>query len=56
MGDPDIDGKIILRWIFMKWDAGAWTGSSWLRIGTGGGTCERGNEPSGSIKCGELLD
>ena len=36
-GDPDIDGKIILRWIFMKWDVWVWTGSSWLRIGTGGG-------------------
>jgi len=32
-GDPDIDGRIILRWIFRKWDAGAWAGSSWLRIG-----------------------
>jgi hypothetical protein len=30
-------GKIILRWIFRKWDVGAWTGSRWLRIGTGGG-------------------
>jgi len=28
---------IILRWIFRKWDEGAWTGLSWLRIGTGGG-------------------
>jgi len=28
---------IILRWIFRKWDVGVWTGSSWLRIGTGGG-------------------
>jgi len=28
----------------------AWTGSIWLRIGTGGGTCECGDEPSGSIK------
>jgi len=37
LGGPDIDGKIILRWIFRKWDAGAWTGSSWLRIATGGG-------------------
>jgi len=27
---------IILRWIFRKWDVGIWTGSSWLRIGTGG--------------------
>jgi len=32
-----IDGRIILRWIFRKWDVGAWTGSSWLRIETGGG-------------------
>jgi len=35
--DPDVDGRIILRWIFRKWDGGVWTGSSWLRIGTGGG-------------------
>jgi hypothetical protein len=35
--DTSIDGKIILRWIFRKWNVGAWTGSSWLRIGTGGG-------------------
>jgi hypothetical protein len=26
-----------LRWIFRKWDVGAWTGSSWLRTGTVGG-------------------
>jgi len=36
LGDPGIDGSIILRWIFRKWDVGIWTGSSWLRIGTGG--------------------
>jgi hypothetical protein len=35
--DPDVDGSIILRWNFRKWDEGVWTGSSWLRIGTGGG-------------------
>jgi hypothetical protein len=35
--DPDLGGTIILRWIFMKWNVGAWTGSSWVRIGTGGG-------------------
>jgi hypothetical protein len=35
--DPGIDGKIILRWIFRKWDVCAWTGSIWLRIGTGCG-------------------
>ena len=22
MEDPDVDGKIILRWIFRKWDVG----------------------------------
>jgi hypothetical protein len=27
---------------------GAWTGSTWLRTGTG--TCECGNEPPGSKK------
>jgi hypothetical protein len=35
--DPGIDGRIILRWIVRKWDLRAWTGSIWLRIGTGGG-------------------
>jgi hypothetical protein len=34
--DPDVDGRIILKWIFKK-SGGAWTGLSWLRIGTGGG-------------------
>ena len=36
-GDQAADRRIILRWIFRKWDVGVWTGSSWLRIGTGGG-------------------
>ena len=35
-GDPDIDGRIILRWIFRKWE-GMETGWSWLRVGIGGG-------------------
>jgi len=37
LGDPGIDGRIILRWIFRMWNVGFWTGSSWLGIGTGGG-------------------
>ena len=26
-----------ITWIFRKWDVGVWTGSIWLRIGTGSG-------------------
>jgi hypothetical protein len=37
LGDPGVDGRIILRWIFRKWDVVVWTVSSWLRIGTVGG-------------------
>ena len=35
--DPGVDGRIILRWIFRKWDVGLRTGSSWLKIRTSGG-------------------
>jgi len=34
LGDPGVDGRIILRRVFRKWDVGVWTGSIWLRIGT----------------------
>jgi len=37
LGEPGVDGRKILRWIFRKWDVVVWTGSSWLRIGTVGG-------------------
>jgi hypothetical protein len=30
LGDPGVDERIILRWLFRKWDVG------WLRIGTVG--------------------
>ena len=36
-GDQDVDGMIILRWIFRKWEGVVRTGWSWLRIGTVGG-------------------
>ena len=36
-GDQDVDGRIILRWIFRKWEGVVGTGWRWLRIGTGGG-------------------
>jgi hypothetical protein len=35
--DPGVDGRIMQRWIFRKWNVGVCTGSSCLRIGTGGG-------------------
>ena len=37
IGDVGVDGRIILRWIFRKWDVGVWTGSIWLRIWAAGG-------------------
>jgi hypothetical protein len=49
LGDPGIDGRIILKWICKKWDAG----SGWGQMA---GCCECCNEPQGSIKCGEFLD
>jgi hypothetical protein len=36
-GDPDIDGRIVLRRIFTKSGVGVWLGLSWLRIETGSG-------------------
>ena len=35
--DPDIDGRIIVSWIFRKWEGVVGTGWSWLRIRTCGG-------------------
>ena len=36
-GDPDVDGRIILRWIFRKWEGVVWAEWSWLRIVRCGG-------------------
>ena len=35
--DPGVDGRIILRWIFNKYNVEARTVLIWLRIGTGVG-------------------
>jgi hypothetical protein len=32
-----VDGRIILGWIFKKWDGGVRSGLGWLRIGIVGG-------------------
>jgi len=29
LGDPDVDGRIILRWIFRKWGCG---GVDWMEL------------------------
>jgi hypothetical protein len=36
-GDQGVGGRIILRWIFRKWEGVVGTGWSWFRIGTDGG-------------------
>jgi hypothetical protein len=35
--DLGVDGRVILRRIFRKWNVGIWTGLSWLRVETDGG-------------------
>jgi hypothetical protein len=35
--DPGVDGRIISKRNFRKWDVEVWTGLSWLRIETGVG-------------------
>ena len=36
-GDPDVGGRVILRWNFVKLEGVVGPGWSWLRIWTGGG-------------------
>jgi len=55
-GDPGVDGRMILRWIFRKWDVGYGLDRARSGYGQVAGTCECGNEPSGPIKCWEFLD
>jgi len=55
LGDPGLDGRIILRWIFMKWDVGYRLDRASSGQGQVAGTCECGNEPSDSMKCVKFL-
>jgi hypothetical protein len=36
LGNPDVDVRIILGWIFRKWDVWLSNGLSWHMIGTDG--------------------
>jgi hypothetical protein len=49
--DAGVNGNIILKWIFNKWDGGH--GLIWLRKLIG--SCDCGNEPSDSIHAGNFL-
>jgi hypothetical protein len=44
--DPGVEGMLIIKWIFEKWNGEAWTELRWFRIGTGGG----------HLLCREFLD
>jgi len=55
LGRPRRRWGIILRWIFRKWAGVVRTGWIWLRIGQVAGTCEYGDEPSGSKNAGNFL-
>jgi hypothetical protein len=54
--DQDVGQWTILKWILERQDGMVWIGLIWLRIGTSGGTCEHGIEPSVSVKCWEILE
>jgi hypothetical protein len=54
--DPGVDGRIILRWNFRKWDVVDELDRASSGLGQVAGTCECGDERSCYIKCGEFLD
>jgi hypothetical protein len=55
--DQRVDRRIILNWIFRKWDGGIdWIDLAQNRDMWRASSCKCGNEPSGSIKFGEFLN
>jgi len=58
LGDTSVNGRVLLRWIFSKCIGGGGYGldRAGSEQGQVAGTCECGNKPSDSIKCGEFLD
>jgi hypothetical protein len=55
-GDQDVDGRIMIRWIFRKLEGVVETGWCWLMIGTGGGHLRVRCGNFVFHKCGEFLD
>ena len=53
--DPGAGGRIILKWIFRKWDGGHEQNRFGSEQGQVAGTCECGNELAGSTKYWEFL-
>jgi hypothetical protein len=52
--EPSVDGRIILQCFTKKWNGGM----NWIELAQDrhmAGSCEYGNEPSVSIKCGKIL-
>jgi hypothetical protein len=50
--DTGVDGRIIINWIFERLDGGHRLDQSGSGQGQVAGSCEYGDEPSGSIKRG----
>jgi len=57
LGDPGVDGRIILRWIFRKWDVGV---VNWIELAQDRDSWRALVQVvmnlRGPIKCGEFLD
>jgi hypothetical protein len=64
VGNPEVKrplGRPRHRWvdnskIDLREDGMVWIGFMWLRMGTSEVSCEHNNEPSGSIRCWEVLE
>jgi hypothetical protein len=54
--DPGVDGRKILKWTFDMLYGGHKLDRSGSGSGQVAGSCECGDEPSSSIKCGEFLE